>query len=83
MRRCDTHVHGSYVTFPQSGQVYHRVEADMEHTLCHLLLMHPYDGKAGTIIDTYEGGCPFPTFHVVPPQGRRLCFHCHMKERTP
>ncbi len=76
---CETHVHGEYVTFPSSG-IYHLSESDLEHTRCGLLLFHPYHLKNGLIVDAFEGGVPFPSFHQPIPEGRRLCLHCQKRE---
>jgi hypothetical protein len=83
VKACETHSHGKYVTFPGGTLVYHISTDDFEHTLCGLLLMHPYRFRNGAIVNCYEGGCPFPDFHQGIPNEeprRRLCAHCERKQ---
>ncbi len=78
-KRCETHKHGQYVTFP-IGIVYHLASDDLVHTLCSVHLSHPHNGKNGTVIDTYIGDLPFPTFHQVIPDDKRICKYCQRKK---
>ncbi len=76
MQRCDAHKHGPYVTYGGNTTLYHVSQADFQRTICGGYIMHPYDGKHGTVINYYEGGTPFQTFHETIPKERKLCSHC-------
>jgi len=65
-----------YIEF-RGSPVYHLVEPTApQNARCRVQVLLPYPGPGGTVIDTYIGGTPFPTFVQAPSQSRRLCRAC-------
>jgi len=46
-------------------------------------IIHPYDGSNGTIVNSFQGRCPFPSFHqtIEEVSAKPLCQYCEQKAK--